>query len=96
MPVQFRARVASVRINPSRSEDATTVTRILLEAHDIEVDQLRLLLDRDVFVVLTQAETRQTPIEAAIAASTPNGQEPTPMPTAGRRRGTRATPTDGE
>lgn len=69
----------------------------MLEAHDIEVDPLRLLLDRDVFVVLTHAETRQTPIEAAIAASPPNGQEPTPIPTDGRRRhGTKANPTEGE
>lgn len=100
MPHQFRARLASIRITPSRSEDANDVSRFLLEAHDLEIDPIRRLIDQDVYVTLTAAPPLATPLEDAIASALvvePNGAAPTPLPSAGRRRrGTHPDPTEGE
>jgi hypothetical protein len=98
MPHTFRARVASVRITPSRSEDADTVERVLLEAHDTEVDPLRELIDHEVYVTLAEAPLRRTPMEEAIDQVPANGRvdAAVPVSTGRRRRGTKATPTEGE
>jgi hypothetical protein len=95
---QFRARLASVRTTPSRSDDARTVTRVMFEAHDIEVDPLNELLDKDVFLTLHEAPVARTPLEAAIASASPNGvgesaEGTASIPSAGRRR--RGTKADG-
>lgn len=91
MSEQFRARLASVRTTPSRSEDAQTVTRITFEAHDILVDELNAMLDRDVHISVVIAPPPRTPLEDAIDESR-NGTAAA-VPAAGRRRrGTRAEP----
>lgn len=100
MAAQFRARLASIRITPSRSEDAADTSRFVFEAHDLAVDPMRAMLDRDVIVTLQQAPIPPTPLDEAIDAALEHGTnvtDQTPSPVAGRRRrGTHADPTEGE
>ena len=63
---QFTARLAAVRATPSRADDVKTVTRIVLEAHDISVDPLVEFLGDDVRVTLATVPMPLTPIEQAI------------------------------
>jgi len=104
--MQFAARLASIRSTPSRSDDVSTVTRILFEAHDISVDALVRELGEDLVVDWARRGPTPTPLEEAIEASSTNGRvaaeqevqvEPVGVAAAGgRRRGTRADPTEGE
>jgi hypothetical protein len=91
---EFRARLASVRATPSRADDVKTVTRVLLEAHDIEVDPLVEYLGDDVRVVITSSPLPRLPLEQAIdnadltidKADLDHGTNGTAEVSAGRRR----------
>lgn len=89
---EFAARVASVRVTPSRADDVSTVIRVVVEAHDITCDPLIQLIDKQVAVRLEVMPLPLTPIEEAIeAAYEEEDPEPVAVPTAGRRRnGTRS------
>jgi hypothetical protein len=101
MSHQFRARLASIRTTPSRSDDAKTVTRVLLEAHDTPLDPLGGYIDAEVYVTLQEADLPRTPLESAIERANGANQGPVDeiasVPSAGRRRrGSRANPTEDE
>lgn len=84
----FAARVASVRITPSRADDVKTVVRVIIESHDISCDPLVGLIDKDVAVTLELLPLPLTPIEKAIEQAS---KEAVAVPAAGRRRnGTRS------
>jgi len=69
---QFSGRLAGIRITPSRSEDADTVVRLLVEAHDITVDDLAQLVGKDTLVVhMNLRPPPATPREQAIIESPP-------------------------
>lgn len=90
---EFAARVASVRITPSRADDVATVIRVIVEAHDITCDPLVELIDKQVAVRLDLLPLPLTPIETAIAEADDDRSEGNSVlvPSAGRRRnGTRS------
>jgi len=69
---QFSGRLAGIRITPSRSEDADTVVRLLVEAHDITIDELAQLVGKDTLVVhMNLRPAPATPLEQAIIEAPP-------------------------
>jgi hypothetical protein len=102
MGYTFRGRLASIRINPSRSEDANDISRFVIEAHDLAIDPIRSLIDKAIYVEIEAAGLEPTPLEVAIDQADSNGEvNDGRAALAGirngrRRRGSRADATEGE
>lgn len=88
MALEFSARLASIRSTPSRADDADTVTRIMLEAHDLEgVEWLTSRLGKDLEVSVGGAV--RLPLDEALENLEPAepGENGTSVEvSAGRRR----------
>jgi hypothetical protein len=93
---EFRARLASVRATPSRADDVRTVTRVMLEAHDIPVDPLVGYLGEDVRVTITTIPPPLLPLDEALEElgeaedHGTNGTGEVAVARGRRRRGTRS------
>jgi hypothetical protein len=65
MALDFSARLASIRSTPSRADDVDTVTRIVLEAHDLEgVEWLTNRLGQD--LAISVGSPTRLPLDEAL------------------------------